>query len=252
MPKVHSGHIVKNGAAAKPSLSLDFFDSKEDRSGELKSSGRPLRFCCTMGKYARQAILLFSLVWVQSSVISNSLKRSVGFVVSHTDKTSSGHSRSYCRRICRSEITMTISQVSIEQLSMLSVLKKLRCGEIRETKEVQNPGSMNRIYNFLCENGNFSIKINGRLSAQQKFEGEAAGLKVDIAFIISAYTARLWFFVLNFLLLSSIAFRQCASRGSGSRPRYGWATSRTAGATSSRSCWTSSRLACSTPARSVS
>ena len=68
------------------------------------------------------------------------------------------------------------------QLSMLSVLKKLRCGDIREMKEVNFPGCINRSYKFICEKGSYFVKINDDFSAKQMFEGEAAGLQVNFSF----------------------------------------------------------------------
>ena len=87
--------------------------------------------------------------------------------------------RSNGRVLSLRRLTMSATHGSIGQLSMLSVLKKLRCGDIREMKEVNFPGCINRSYKFLCENGNYFVKINDDFSAQQMFEGEAAGLKAS-------------------------------------------------------------------------
>lgn len=85
-------------------------------------------------------------------------------------------------------VSMSATQGAFGLLSMLSVLKKLRCGDVREMKEVHFPGCINRSYKFICEKGSFFVKINDDFSAKQMFEGEAAGLQVSIALNISCKT----------------------------------------------------------------
>ena len=75
-------------------------------------------------------------------------------------------------------LKMATTHGPLGHLSLLGVLRKLRCGNVHEMKEVNFPGCLNRSYKFKCENGDFFVKINDDNSAQQMFEGEAAGLKV--------------------------------------------------------------------------
>eukprot|EP00898_Chlorokybus_atmophyticus_P006119 jgi/Chlat1/6508/Chrsp45S05992 len=66
-------------------------------------------------------------------------------------------------------------------MAVLAQLRALGCGEVlSRPREVHFSGSTNEAYEFKCSNGNFFVKINRHFTAEQLFEGEAAGLQAMI------------------------------------------------------------------------